>query len=475
MKASLSDNTKERSFSLWSLAWPIFIELMLMIMLGTVDTLMVSRISDDAVAVTGLSNQLFGSVSTVFSVLTGGAGIIIAQKLGARLNEEARTVAIITMKVTGLIGILLGIVLYLFPEPIARIIQMPASLIPLSRDYLAIVGGGLAFNAMSSAFSTAIRSSGNTKGPMVTAVSINVLHVALNYAFIFGAFGFPEWGLTGVAVSNLLSRIVQFIILAIMFVGSFERRIGLRDLRIRDRKLFREILRIGWPLGVNSSCWSLSQMVIFMFLAMLGAKDLAARTYLSTLESYCFVLGYSIALSVQIQIAHQFGAKQFKQAYSSAYRALYIGLAIVLVNATILAVFGKHFLSFFTDDPEIQQIGIALLVLNMILQPGKMLNMGFNAALNGVGDTRYSMVTSIFSMWLIATGLSYVLGVHYGWGLTAIYCCMIADEYTRGILVFIRWKQRKYVRRAQGEDERLHGSDKPVSMPIEDQKGSLQF
>lgn len=67
-------------FSLWLLAWPIFIELFLQILLGTVDTLMVSRISDNAVAVVGFSNQLFNALTTLFATIASGAGIVIAQK-----------------------------------------------------------------------------------------------------------------------------------------------------------------------------------------------------------------------------------------------------------------------------------------------------------------------------------------------------------------------------------------------------------
>ncbi|NBD27539.1 MATE family efflux transporter [Paenibacillus glycinis] len=445
-----SDRKRElRSYSLWSLSWPIFIELFLATLLGTVDTLMVSRVSDDAVAVVGLSNQLFNGLNTLFMTITGGAGILVAQKLGSRRPEEARTIAVIAAKVTAIIGIGISALLFLLPDQIARLIQTPEELLPLARTYISVAGCGLAPFALSAAFSTVIRNTGNTRGPMLTAVAINVLHVLFNYAFIFGAFGFPQWGLKGVAISTFSCRIIMMLILAYMFVHAFERKVGIADVRLRDRKLFKEVLRIGWPLGVNSSCWVLSQMVIFMFLAVLGAKELATRTYLNTLESFCFMLGLAVAMGVQIKIAHLFGSKQYQEAYKNAYRALYIGLAIVTINAVLLALLGRWFLGFFTEDPAIMRMGISLLALNIVLQPGKMLNMGFNSGLNAVGDTRFPMVTALFSMWGVATGLSYYFGLHLGWGLVAIYCCMIADEYVRGVLAFIRWRQRKYLNRAE--------------------------
>ncbi|AWB46782.1 MATE family efflux transporter [Paenibacillus sp. CAA11] len=454
---------EKNKYSLWVLSWPIFIELFLQFLLGAVDTLMVSRLSDDAVAVVGFSNQLFNALTTLFATVASGAGIVIAQKIGSRREEEGRTVAVIAFKVTLVIGALLSILLIAVPGPIARVLQLPEELLPLAQSYISIVGGGMVLTAIMSTLSTAIRNTGNTKGPMVTAIGMNLIHIGLNYCFIFGAMGFPQWGITGVAISTVTSRFLASIVLFLIFLGAFERKIGLRDIRLFDRKLFKEIMEIGWPLGVNMACWVFSQLAIFSFLAMLGSKELAARTYMNTLESFCFLLGYSLALAAQIQIAHLFGAGKTKQAYRAAYRALAIGMPLVTLNALLLLLFGKYLLSLFTSDPEILAIGVSLLWLNLLLQPGKMLNMALGDALNALGDTRFTMNISLLSMWLVATAGSYWLGVSLGWGIVAIYGCMIADEYFRGALSWMRWRGRKRLRAKERELE-LEWSGQTVSL-----------
>ncbi|MGO4347319.1 MATE family efflux transporter [Paenibacillus sp. MCAF9] len=441
-----------KKISLWMLAWPIFIELFLQFLLGAADTLMVSRISDDAVAVVGFSNQLFQALTTLFITVASGAGILIAQKIGSKNGEDARTIAIMAVKVSAIIGLLLSGLLILIPGEIAAVLQLPENLIPLAKTYISIVGGGMVLIALMSALSTSIRNTGNTKGPMYTAIGMNVVHVFFNYAFIFGAFGFPKWGLMGVAISTVLCRLLATIVLFIMFLSSFERTIALRDFNVFNRKLFGEILRIGWPLGVNMSCWVFTQLLIFTFLAILGSNELAARTYMNTLESFCFMLGYSIALAVQIQIAHLFGAGKVKEAYHIAFRAMWIGLAVVTVNAFLIYLFGKQLLGMFTENKEIVALGVSLLGMNLLLQPGKMINMALGNSLNAVGDTRFTMWTSVFSMWLIATGLAYFVGIQLGWGLIGIYACMILDEYIRGILSLIRWRGQKFLRRAERDE-----------------------
>ncbi|MGO4496155.1 MATE family efflux transporter [Paenibacillus sp. 2RAB27] len=441
---------EKNKYSLWFLAWPIFVELLLQLLLGAVDTLMVSRVSDDAVAVVGLANQIFQAVMILFMTVASGAGILIAQKIGANQQESARTVGIMAVTISGLIGAILSVILYVEAVPLARLFQLEERLIPMAHTYISIVGSGMVLTALTATLSTAIRNTGNTKGPMIIAIGMNVIHVVLNYGWINGAFGFPQLGLTGVAISTLLSRLVATCLLLYMFISIFERRIRWRDLGVFNRKLFSEIIRIGWPLGVNMSSWVLSQLAIYSFLATMGAAALAARTYMNTLESICFMLGYSIALSAQIQIAHLFGSGQTQEAYKAGYRGTWIGLGLVGCNSILLLIIGKSFLGFFSSDKAIIELALSCLVLTAILQPGRMINMGFGNALNAIGDTRFNMVISLFSMWGVAAGLSYVLGLHYGLGLAGIYIAMMCDEYLRGILVAIRWRRKKYLRLAEG-------------------------
>jgi putative MATE family efflux protein len=353
------------------------------------------------------------------------------------------------VKISVIVGIGISALLFIIPIPIVKLLHLPPELFPLAQIYISIVGGGMMLTVVMTALSTIIRNTGNTRGTMYTALGMNIVHILLNYCFIFGAFGFPQWGLTGVAISTVFSRLLAVLLLLFIFRSSFGEIIRFVEFKLFDRRLFQAVIRIGWPIGVNFSCWVCSQLVIFSFIGIIGAKELAARTYMNTLESFCFMLGFAIAMSVQIQIAHLFGAGRLQEAYRSAYQALYIGLLLVTTNAILLFFFGKFLLILFTSDKEIIQLGVSLFVLNLILQPGKMLNMALGNALNAIGDTRFNMITSLFSMWLVATLLSYLIGVHLGYGLIGIYICMICDEYVRGFISFFRWRRKKYLRIAE--------------------------
>ncbi|MEI7024800.1 MATE family efflux transporter [Paenibacillus sp. y28] len=442
---------RQQNMSLWMLAWPVFLEMLLQFMLGTADTLMVSHISDDAVAVIGISTQLFNAVNIFFTAVASGAGILVAQKLGAGKEEDARTVGILGLNVCIGIGLLLSVLLYAGAGPIASWLQLPAELQPLGQSYISIVGGGMVFLAIMTALSSVIRNTGNTRAPMYIGIGMNLIHVAMNYVVIYGAFGFPVLGLEGVAFSTTISRIAACVVMLAIFRSSFSRKMEWKEFRLFERPLFKETLKLSWPLGVNMSTWCFTQLIIFAFVAMIGAKELSTRTYMNTMESFCFMIGFSVALAGQIRIAHLYGSGEGRVAYRNAFQVLWVGMVLVLANALLLCIFGRETIELFTADPEIVAMGVSLLALNLLLQPAKMLNMAIGNALTAVGETRYIMMTGMPSMWIIAVGMSYFLAIGLGWGLSGIYVAMITDEAIRGLAVLIRWRQKKFLASPQPE------------------------
>ncbi|MDB5085669.1 MAG: efflux family protein [Bacilli bacterium] len=439
----------DQKMSLWMLAWPIYLEMFLQFLLGTVDTLMVSRISDNAVAVIGISTQLFNAVNILFMAIASGTGILVAQKLGANSEGDARTIGIIGAKVCIVIGVILSILLNTGSGVIAHLLQLPETLQPLGKTYISIVGSGMVFMAAMATLGTIIRNTGNTRSPMYIAIGMNVIHVIMNYTIINGAFGVPKWGLTGVACSTTTSRLLGAIAMFIVYRNSFPQRIQWKDFRIFDRPLFKQTLKLSWPLGVNMSSWCVTQLVIFAFIATIGAKELSTRTYMNTMESFCFLIGFSIAMAGQIRIAHLYGSGEEQTVYKSAYKVMWLGLVFVQAHAILLYFFGKDAISLFTSDAEIVALSVSLLTYNLLLQPAKMLNMAIGNALTAVGETRYMMITGLCSMWLIAVGCSYFLGIRLHWGLYGIYYAMIADELMRGVLVLYRWRTKKFMTKSE--------------------------
>lgn len=448
----------DSKMSLWTLSWPIMIEMFLQFAIGTADTLMVSRISNDAVAVVGFANQFFNAVMVVFMLVTSGAGILIAQRLGAGQDRDARMLATMAIMITSILGVIVSVAIFFSAGTLAEALNVPTEILPLADDYMTIVGAGMFLTALNVALSTCVRNTGDTKSPMYIAFGMNILHVILNACFIFGTLGFPQWGLTGVAISTVIVRLLGVLVLIRLFRHAFGSKIAWREFLQYKIRLLKDVLRLGWPMSLNGASWTLSQLAIFSIIGIMGTNELAARTYMNTMESFAFTVGWSLSIAAQIQVAYFFGAGKLKEAYNSCYRALWIGLLLVTLNTGIMLVFRESILNYFTEDTWIIDTAIKLLWLNLILQPGKMLNMALGQSVSAIGDARYSMMVSLPCMWVLAFGLSYALGLSMEWGLYGVYVGMILDEYTRGIVMWFRWrKHRKSGKLAEQAGPKLDG------------------
>lgn len=435
----------EKNMTLWALSWPVMIEMFLQFAIGTTDTLMVSRISDDAVAVVGFSNQFFNAFMVVFMLVASGAGILIAQRLGSGRQQDARTLATMAIVITGGIGLFVSVGIFLGANWFAVVLQVPVDIRPLAGSYMSIVGGGMVLTALNVALSTCVRNTGDTRSPMYIAFGMNIVHVILNALFIFGLLGFPKWGLVGVALSTVICGALAIILLLRLFRHAYGDKIAWPEFLRLDLKLLKEIFRMGWPMSVSGGSYNLSQLAIMSLVGIMGAQELAARTYMNTMESFAFMVGWSIAVAAQIRISFLFGSDQQKAAYYTCYKAMGIGMILVTVNTGLMLLFREQILSYFTDDPWIIDMAVTLLWLNLILQPGKMLNMALGQSINAIGDGRFSMLVSLPSMWILSVGLTYALGLSLEWGLYGVYTGMILDEYLRGVIMWLRWRRHRKV------------------------------
>jgi putative MATE family efflux protein len=428
--------------SLWQLAWPIALEMFLQFLMGTADTLMVSRVSDHAVSAVGLSTQVLNATNVMFMMINAGAGIIIAQKLGAGEADLAKRTAAAALKANLVVGALLSMIMFFSAEWMLRVMQAPEDIIPMAVTYLSMVGAGAFILSLNAAMSSIIRNTGNTKGPMLIVMGMNALHLVLNYLLIFGAFGFPQWGIFGVAVSTLVSRFVALFFNFILLRRSFEPGFSKSDWKGWDLLRLKEVWRIGWPMSVNAASWNFTQAVIFAVIASMGSATLASFTYMNTIQSLPWLVGMSMAIACQIRVGHLYGARNFDDCYRSAYSALWGGISYVTVCSLLLVLVGQSLLGQFTSDAEVIRIAVPLLAINVLLQPLKMVNQAFSFPLNGIGDTRYTALTNMLSMWLVAAGCTYWFGISLGWGIIGVYAAMICDEAIRGVLVIHRWRKR---------------------------------
>lgn len=433
------------SRQLTSLAGPIFIETLLVMMLGAVDTFMLSRYSDNSVAAVGVVNQLMNLVFLLFEVISIGTSILCSQYIGAGRRDKVIQVVGISLIFNLLSGLAISLGLYFFADNLLHMMGLRPDLMSDGLPYMKIVGGFAFLQAISLSLSASLRSADKAKYPMYVSVIVNVLNIIGNYSLIFGKFGMPALGVEGAAISTSLCRfasvVMLFVILFKKHIPSFPKELFLPFPWIE----LKNLLKIGIPSAGEHFSYSLSQVVITYFINMISNQALATRTYIVNIVMFTYIFALSIAQGGAILIGHLVGMKKINGAYAIGKRIMRLCTATSVTLSLMTAIFGKHILSMLTSDPWIISTGATILWVEILLENGRALNLFGVNSLRSAGDIYFPVLVGIVVMWGVQVVGSYILGISLGWGLVAMWVVFALDENIRGYIFLRRWNSFKWV------------------------------
>lgn len=437
------NNVKE--LTLFALTWPIFIEIMLHMLMGNADTLMLSQYSDEAVAAVGVSNQILSVVIVMFGFIAQGAAVLIAQNLGANNEKAAANISVMAISMNLWFSIILSTALAFGAKSILGIMDLPHELMGEASTYMQIVGGLIFIQALIMTTGAILRSYGHTKDTMVVTIGMNIINVIGNYFVIFGPFGFPVLGVAGVAYVAGASRLLGFIVLFIILIKRSEGRFQFKNFFRYDKDNLKGLLQIGIPSAGEQLSYNASQMVITYFVAQLGTVAITTKVYTQNIMMFIFLFAMSIGQGVQILIGHMVGAGRIEDAYKTGVRSLQISALVSLTMASIVFVFAKPLLGIFTDNPTIIESGAILLILTVILEPGRAVNIVMISSLRAAGDVKFPVYIGIIVMWGVGITIAWFLTIFLNLGLIGIWIAFIADEWVRGTFMLRRWRKKEWI------------------------------
>ncbi|WP_163538752.1 MATE family efflux transporter [Gracilibacillus sp. YIM 98692] len=432
---------QRKKLTLFALTWPIFIEISLHMLMGNADTLMLSQYADHAVAAVGVSNQILSVIIVMFGFVSLGTSIIIAQYLGASNEKAAIEVVTISLIANFIFGLVVSVLFLFFSHPILSMMNLSADVLDSAKFYLRMVGSFLFLQSIIMTIGATIRSYGFTKDAMYITLGMNIINVIGNYLFIFGPFGFPVLGVEGVAISTAVSRGIGVIALLLGLLKRIDHTLTLGK---QYRNHLKKLLFIGIPSAGEQLAYNGSQMAITYFITMLGTEAITTKIYTQNISMFIFLFTIAISQGTQILVSHLVGAKEREKAYYRCLRSLKIAIYISLTITVIFTIFSDFLFQIFTTNEKIVSMGGMLLLLTILLEPGRSLNIVVIHSLRAAGDVRFPVYTGVLSMWGISVLLTYILGIELEFGLVGVWFAMIADEWIRGVIMLLRWRSRRW-------------------------------
>ena len=450
------ENRKTLKQQLKLLTIPVFVEIALVMMLGAVDTVMLSRYSDNSVAAVGLDNQLMSLIFLVYQFFSMGAAILCAQYIGAGLKRRLVQVVGVSLAVNLLLGLAVSLMLYLFAAPVLRLMGLRPELMDDGLVYLEITGAWSFFQALSLTFSASLRSADKVVYPMVVTGIVNVLNIIGNYALIFGKWGCPQMGVEGAAIATAVSRAIATLLLAIIHfkvhIPNFPRKY-FRPFPWRELK---NLLHIGIPAMSEEISYCLSQVVITYFINKISNEALAARTYCANMIMFSYLFCVSITQGGNILVGHLVGQFRHRAAYVLGNYFFRLSMIVTLSASALLIFSGRPILELLTDNQEIIEMGFWILVVDWFLEIGRVSNIFACGTLRATGDAIYPVIIGIIFQWSIAVGLSYFIGIPLGYGIIGMWIGFALDENTRGVILMHRWRSGKWKTKGFVKADQLH-------------------
>ena len=436
----VEENMQGERKTLTQLSVPICLETLFYMLSGMVDTLMLSSVSDQAVGAVGTANTYIGVFIIMFGVISSGMVAVMSQNIGAGRPGIAYQARQLGLVFNALTGILISVVLTVFSGGILRAVSIAPALLESAETYLKIVGGASFLNALIPIFSSYLRVFGYTKHSLIGTVVGNVINIILNSVFLF-VF---HWGVMGVATATVISKAVNLIIVAAM--GAVLIKAKQSPEREQPRRILAQIVKIGFPSAFETALYNVAMTFIVRFMNQMDTDgmNVTARSYAMQIANFSYCVGAALAQANAIMTGWRIGAKKYEECDRGTRKAVIYGLVTATCFSVTFAMTGRFIVHIFTDDTQMIELVVKLLIVDIFLEFGRVTNLVYGQALKTSGDAIFPVIIGAIFMYLFAVGGTYFLGIHMGLLAVGAYIAMAGDECARAIGMVLRWKSGKW-------------------------------
>ncbi len=436
---TIGDTTNKQKIKIiLALAVPAMIENMLQTVVGFVDTLFVAKLGLVEVAAVGVTNAILAVYLAVFMAMGIGTSSLIAKSVGAGDLAKAKAIARQSTWISALLGIAFGIVTLFFAEPLLRIMGAEPNVLADGVVYFRIVAIPSIFIALMTIFGSILRAAGDTKTPMKVGIWVNLIHIALDYVFIFGIFGMTGWGIAGAAWATVIVRVIGTVMLYLYIRKS---KLSFSFWKDTSNEYTLPLLRLSTPAAAERLIMRFGQVLYFGLIVRIGTDVYAAHMIAGNIEIFSYMPGYGLAVAATTLVGQHLGANRREDAYR--YGMLTAGVAVIFMSfvGVLLFIFSPLAASWFTDQADVIKMVTTALRIDAFAQPFLAIGLVVAGALQGAGDTKSPMYSTAIGMWFIRVVGVYVLCIYLGMGIAGVWISIAIDLLIRAIYLLIRFKR----------------------------------
>lgn len=379
--------------SILAYAVPVILTSYLQLLFNAADLIVVGRFCGSvSVAAVGSTTALTHLILNLFMGLSVGAGVSVAQAIGAGDPENVNRTVHTAMLTSLLCGALITVIGVVWSPTFLRMMSTPESVLELASVYMRIYFGGILFNLVYNFCTSILRAAGDTRSPMLILLAAGIINVVLNVIFVT-AF---KMNVAGVALATTISQVFSAVcVVMVLMRRTDDTRFRMNEMRLYGPQL-KQIIRIGLPAGIQSSMFSISNVMIQSSINSFGEILVSGNAAVTNVEGFCFVTVNAFHQTALNFTGQNTGARQFDRVKKILLVAL--GYATLFGGAVgaLLYTFRYQVLGFYiTDSMEAIEAGCLRIAITTL--PYFMYGWldTITGSIRGLGASFLSMILSI--------------------------------------------------------------------------------
>jgi len=434
--------------NLLSLGWPMIVGGSLNMLGPTIDMIWVGKLGAASIAGVGVSGMVVMLVNSMMMGLFMGLRAMVARFIGAGDAKGANHVAQQALVVSIAYSMTMAIIGILFAEPILAVFGLESEVITEGAAYLRINFIGMVTMCFRTMTEATMQASGDSVRPMWVAVFFRLFHIALCPFLVFGWWFFPRFGVTGAAMTNVISQGIGATLgLWFLFSGRTRLRLTLRNFRIDPATIWR-LVKLALPASVTAMERTLGNLVLMWFMAPFGTLAVAGHTLNQRIEFFLHVPAMGLGQAAGVLAGQNLGAKQPERAERTGWLASGLLSGVMSIASLVVLLWAENIIHIFSAEPELVELASTFLRI----ATASYIVMGLTAALqqcvNGAGDTMVPMIVMLLNMWLVQIPLAFFLPRITSLDVYGVRWAIVAGSVSSAIAYTIyyrlgRWKYKR--------------------------------
>lgn len=442
----MMEGKKEFQKELLQIAVPVTLQCLMQSSFSVVDQIMTGQLGSISIAGIGLGGKFASIYSVVIAAVASVAGIMIAQYIGKKDDEEAGRSFYTNLAVSFIFVAVFTFLSVMMPYQILGLYTNDGDTVQGGVEYLRIYALSFLPVAVTSILSAYLRCVDAAKVPLYAGIFASIANTVLNYILIFGKAGFPAMGVKGAAWASVMAQLLGCILTVIFFFRLRRKNAWKIPFEIRMDKIhMKQYLVILMPLLACEFFWSLGENVYASIYGHVGTKAFAAMTLTNPLQALVMGALSGVSQAAGVMIGKRLGADDKASAYQDSKRLMYTGLVCSVLLSVLVIVFNKYYVLIFDVEDEVRLMTRYLLAVYALVAPVKVQNMILGGILRSGGKTTFVMLIDIIGTWIFGVPLGLLAAFVFRLPIAAVYFVLSMEECIRVIISLVIFKKKKWM------------------------------